>query len=129
MEIQPSNHLQNIPINKRKCRFANEVQDLEFFQGYSQSACKLESKIKEAESFCRCVPWYYPSKTEERRKICNKYGHACFKAKMYQIKIPKDKCLPTCHQIRFTSTRMTTKIDVENICSIPKPKTATFALE
>ena len=66
MEIQPSNHLQNIPINKRKCRFANEVQDLEFFQVYSQSACKLESKIKEAESFCRCVPWYYPSKTEER---------------------------------------------------------------
>ena len=39
---------------------------------------------------------------------------------MNQIKIPKDKCLPTCHQIRFTSTRMTTKIDVENICSIPK---------
>ena len=120
MEIQPSNHLQNMAINKRKCRFANEIQDLEFFQVYSQSACKLEFKIKEAESFCRCVPWYYPSNTEERRKSCNKYGHACFKAKVNQIKLPKDKCLPTCHQIRFTSTKMATKIDVENICSIPK---------
>ena len=62
MEIRPSLNLRDIPFDRRGCRFEDEVDGLEIFQKYSQSACEFEFRIKSGEQFCRCVPWYIPSK-------------------------------------------------------------------
>ena len=48
MEIVPSDDLRDVPINKRKCMFPDENQDLKIFSQYSQSACELECRIEKA---------------------------------------------------------------------------------
>ena len=62
MEIKPSLDMKSIPYGRRGCRFEDEVEGMEIFQKYSQSACEFEFRIKSGEQFCRCVPWYIPSK-------------------------------------------------------------------
>ena len=68
MEIKPSLELKSIPYGRRGCRFEDEVDGMEIFQKYSQSACEFEFRIKSAEEFCNCVPWYVPSKNHRYSK-------------------------------------------------------------
>ena len=70
MEISPSPELRNIQFKRRGCRFHDEIDGLEIFQLYSQSACELEHKIKSAENFCQCVPWHFPS--TRKNEVCKK---------------------------------------------------------
>ena len=62
MEISPSHSLRSIPYERRGCKFENEIEGLQLFKFYSQSACEIEKKINESEEFCQCIPWYFPSK-------------------------------------------------------------------
>ena len=120
MEVVPSNDLHDVPIEKRKCRFEDEVEDLIIFKSYSQAACEFEGQLLEAEKVCRCTPWNYPAKPQKgRHTLCDLYGNYCFKAimeKTYSQKT-KHRCLPLCHQIRFTYTENIDKRDEEEICN------------
>ena len=118
MEIVPSQDLYSVPKEERKCRFENEHENLELFSLYSQSACEFEYKIKMAEENCRCTPWYYPSKMDKQNyNLCDLYGNYCFKTAMNQIEeVPEEICLPSCHQLQFTSTRELIKSNAEELC-------------
>ena len=70
MEISPSPGLRSIHFKRRGCRFHDEIDGLEIFQLYSQSACEFEHKIKSAENFCQCVPWHFPS--TRKNEVCKK---------------------------------------------------------
>ena len=66
MEIVPTSQLHDIPIAKRKCKFENEIEDMQIFKIYSQAACEFEYKVKNAKDVCNCVPWYIPTGSMSR---------------------------------------------------------------
>ena len=119
MEVVPSQDMQKLSYGERGGRFKDENEDLEIFSSYSQSACEFEYKLKIAEELCRCIPWYYPSKMDKLRyKVCDLYGNYCFKTAMNQIEnVPEKTCLPTCYQLRFTSTTELIKSNAKEICN------------
>ena len=121
MEIWPSQDLHDIPIDKRKCRFEDEAENLILFDHYSQEACEFEKHVLEAEEYCRCVPWYIPSKIKsEKHTICDVYGNYCFSEKMkdgHSDTHEEDICLPSCHQLQFTFSKEMEKRDPEDICN------------
>ena len=120
MEVVPSEDLHYIPFDKRGsgCRFKDETEGLELFSSYSQSACEFEYKLKMAEELCRCTPWYHPSKMNKLSyNLCDLHGNYCFKAAMNKIEdVPEKICLPTCHQLQFTSTTELIKSNADEIC-------------
>ena len=123
MKIQPDSGLATIPLEKRKCRMANEVQNLTMVKTYSQSACKLEKKIEHAEEFCNCVPWFYPSlKTKKSYKytICDKIENHCFKTKMEEKSISLEVCPTSCKELRYISSQVIDKLDPIKECSNDK---------
>ena len=121
MEIVPLDGLRSVQVDKRKCRFEDENDDLEIFENYSQTACEFECMIKKAETACRCYPWYVPAIPKStRHTICDVYGNFCFKEmmkKVYRDCLNIKNCPPNCHQIEFTYTQEQIPRDSETICS------------
>ena len=115
MEIVPSDDLRDISIESRKCRFDDEINGLDFFKSYSQSACEFELKVRKGREVCNCVPWYIPSNSTSRHNICDVYGNFCFNQVQQQYQLSKE-CLPGCHQIQFTSYEVQEKLDPEVLC-------------
>ena len=51
--------IQNIPPEERDCFYHNE-SNLEFYEGYTFSNCRLECAIKKSEQIYNCTPWHLP---------------------------------------------------------------------
>ena len=51
--------IKDITQEARNCFFADEG-DLEFYESYTLSNCKLECAIKNSEAAFNCVPWHLP---------------------------------------------------------------------
>ena len=118
MEIVPSEDLHSVLINKRKCMFEDETDNLKIFRKYSQSACELECKIIEAAKTCRCYPWFIPAPPDpEYKTICGIHGNYCFQKVMALPHVFKScSCLPTCHQLEFTYNEQLNRLDPEEMC-------------
>ena len=103
LEVIPSDDLQGIPIQKRKCRFPDETDGLKIFKVYSRKACEFECRIKKAYKKCKCHPWYIPPTPSSRRHIlCELDGNFCFDTVMNSEEaFGECTCLPTCHHIEF----------------------------
>ena len=54
-----TNDINTLPPEARNCFFSAEG-DLEFYEKYTHSNCRLECAIKEAASKFGCVPWHLP---------------------------------------------------------------------
>ena len=54
-----TNDINGMPPEARNCFFSAEG-DLEFYEKYTHSNCRLECAIKEAASKFGCVPWHLP---------------------------------------------------------------------
>ena len=117
MENVPSEGLHDIPIHKRKCRMADEIEGMEIFQIYSQSGCEFEFKTAKAREVCNCVPWYIPVKSMSRYTICDVGGNFCFEKMMDKYVLNSaSHCLPNCHELRFTTDQYIEKIDADLVC-------------
>ena len=115
METVPSDDIRKIPPEKRNCKFEDETEGLKLFNSYSQSACLFESRVKEAEMKCRCVPWYIPSSAKSKYQICDLFGNFCFNYIYDRARVGKGKCLPSCHQIQFSLDENVEKLP-EELC-------------
>ena len=116
MEIVGSEDLRVVPINKRKCRFYDEVGDLVLFSNYSQSACNFEKDINIIYNICKCVPWYIPTTFDSEYAICDFYGMSCVEA-VKKVLSPNEDCLPLCNQVQFTFNQVLEKIDADATCN------------
>ena len=118
MENVPTEDLHDIPIYKRNCRMTDEIEGMEIFQTYSQSACEFEFKITRARDVCNCVPWYIPVNSMSRYAICDIGGNFCFEKMMKIFALNSTShCLPNCHELRFTTDQYMEKIDVNLVCN------------
>ena len=116
METVPSDDIREIPPKLRNCKFEDETEGLEIFASYSQAACEFEVKVKEAQSICRCLPWYIPSSAKSRYDICDLYGNYCFNQIFINKTLDKTGCLPSCHQIQFSLDENVEKLDEDVMC-------------
>ena len=75
-------HLKNIKKDTRRCFFPDEGE-LQLFDYYTESNCKLECQWKKAEEVCGCKPWYIPA--ENGTTLCFILGNVCFQETMEKI--------------------------------------------
>ena len=115
MEIRASEELRSVSLEKRKCKFTDELGDLLLFKSYSQSACNFEKNMRKIHKLCNCVPWYYPTPFGQDDVICDYYGMKCVEYVRKVLK-PSDDCVPLCNQVQFTYNQVLEKIDVESTC-------------
>ncbi len=55
-ELYSDDSLRQIPIEKRKCRFADETEGVvQLFSYYTQPACEFECYLRKAADVCRYV--------------------------------------------------------------------------
>ena len=120
MEIVGSEDLRSVEVEKRKCRFFDELGDMVLFKRYSQSACKFEKNMKMIYTYCKCVPWYIPTTMSKDYTICDVYGMLCVE-KMRKKLPSNEECLPLCNQVQFTITQVLEKIDVNELCEKDVP--------
>ena len=57
--VVSNNGIEDILPEARDCYFSDEG-DLEFYEKYTFSNCRLECAIKKAEDIYNCVPWHLP---------------------------------------------------------------------
>ena len=57
--VVSAKNIKDITQEARNCFFADEG-DLEFYESYTLSNCKLECAIKNSEAAFNCVPWHLP---------------------------------------------------------------------
>ena len=115
MEISASEDLRSVAINKRNCRFSDELGDLVIFKSYSQSACNFEKNMRQIHKLCHCVPWYFPTPFGQDYTICSYYGMQCVEDVREVLK-PSDDCLPLCNQVQYSYNQVLEKINVESTC-------------
>ena len=64
-DLVTTNNLRDIEPSARDCFFTDEG-DLDFYESYTFSNCRLECGIKKAEDKYNCIPWHLPQVPESR---------------------------------------------------------------
>ena len=70
-----SENFQELPIDQRKCKLPNEVDEDSWFRYYSKRHCKYKCRTILAYNACGCIPWdifhvgNYPK--------CDIFGRTC----------------------------------------------------
>ena len=87
---------------QRDCFFSDEG-NLEFYNKYTLSNCKLECGIKASREIFHCVPWYLP---RPDNKICDPWTARNFSReldKSYRLwKSLCAHCLPNCEEESYS---------------------------
>ena len=117
IKVRPSTivsepYVRYIGVEKRKCRFSDENEELTSFKFYSRINCLLDCNSDYAEKTCGCRPWDYPQATkhndtaEEKKRICDFFGNTCFNMILENKKADfcAKKCVPDCDEVSYAIT-------------------------
>ena len=131
IKIRPStivseDSVRNIDVEKRKCRFSDENEELTSFKWYSRINCLLDCNSDYAENICGCRPWDYPQATEhkdtaeEKKRICDFFGNTCFNMILENNKADscEKKCVPDCDEVSYAITINVYPINDATICDV-----------
>ena len=114
-KIDADDDIRDIPVSKRKCKFSDEVEDIKFFESYSQANCYFECKLEEAQKeelpnqfypdllTKKCTPWFFPN-VENETRTCDPWDTAEL-LKIMAGKSQADKCnecMPDCRHIIYS---------------------------
>lgn len=103
-KIEGEDTLRGMDLERRNCRFEDEVYESRLFNRYSQSGCLLECQLKNALSRCDCLPWNYPhfEVNGQLSKLCDYRGHFCVEEILEQpISWRECGCYPLCDTLSF----------------------------
>ena len=113
--IEASEGLRDIHIEKKNCRFHDEVTDSDLFSIYTQNNCRYECKMRQAVQKCQCIPWDYPQFKSKQHPICNKFSRNCFQQVMTNAEAQRNclcpnDCSITIYDYSVSST------DISHLC-------------
>ena len=99
-----STGIEDLDPEDRGCYFQDEG-NLEFYDKYAFSNCKLECGIKLVEKMFNCTPWYLPQ--GDSSKACDPWTARNFSNKLEQIHGGSSEqqcnhCLPDCEEDTYT---------------------------
>ncbi|EDW74133.2 uncharacterized protein Dwil_GK21769 [Drosophila willistoni] len=94
--ISAENEVRNLPVAYRKCRYHDE-NNLQYFNPYHPSLCRLECRINWALKLCHCRPFFYTLPQEA--PVCNVTGMLCLHEKKWLEK--PCQCFPLCRQTTY----------------------------
>ena len=69
-KVVSTNDVKDIDPEARECYF-NDEGDLDFYEKYTYSNCRLECAIKKSEAMYHCVPWHLPRVRTTKESECN----------------------------------------------------------
>ena len=119
--------LKDVPLEKRQCKFPDEIEGLRIFKQYSGEACELENMIQYAIDSCGfCIPWNMPffanmKPGTEKARLCDAYEHNCMNHYLddinYKVK-NATKCYKNCNLIKMDqdSLRTSSQDDIQKYC-------------
>ena len=129
-QMKSEEAVRDIDVEKRKCRFPDEYEDLKSFKVYSRINCLLDCNADYAEKMCGCRPWDYPhnkykNNMMKNRRICDFFGNTCFNMMLENNRdvTCEEKCVPDCDEINYSITINNYPIDERIICDSNKDPT------
>ncbi len=81
--VQTSLDIKSIDLDRRTCKFSDEVEGLKIFNEYTQNACMFECLLAQAIDKCICVPWNYPM-FNLSVQVCDYQGVYCFEEVIFK---------------------------------------------
>ena len=97
------NGLQNLDIEKRKCKLDQEIEEESNFKLYTEKNCRYECVTKLAIDTCQCAPWDFMHRSSEEE--CDVFGRTCFYHAMEQLTGAHDDpcthCIPGCNHMKY----------------------------
>ena len=118
--IDASEGFVGFDIPTRNCKLPHEIDELKFFQNYTEDGCELECALKKSLSICKCHPWYLP--THLNLPICDMFAAKCFDAIISDArnyKKCKDQCLKDCTSTSYVAIPSYVPIDPKQTCRQP----------
>ncbi len=82
-QINTTESVKSLPVQKRKCKFRSENDDMKIFSYYTQSGCMFECSLGIAADKCGCIPWNYP-RFDPMHDVCDYMGAECFEHVRHQ---------------------------------------------
>ena len=94
----------DLPMEMRKCRLMNDVEEKSWFKSYSKQNCKHQCRTLAAYKQCGCMPWdmYHIDDYNE----CDVFGRTCFMNVIKNITLSDDLCNDCddeCQYLRYIS--------------------------
>merc|ERR1712032_419359 len=99
--VVSTNDIKDLTPEARDCFFADEG-NLDFYERYTFSNCKLECAIKKSEEIFKCVPWYLPK--GETSSTCNPWTARDFTAHMGEATKDCSQCRSDCQLTTYSTT-------------------------
>ena len=94
--------VRKLPIAFRKCRYPNE-NNLEYFDDYTPSYCRMNCRIRSALELCNCKPFFY---AVGPATICDLTGLLCLANAKWPF-VAECLCYPRCEEVSFMELRRT----------------------
>lgn len=111
--------VRGLDLDKRKCRFMDEVKDGSLFEFYTQDLCIFQCMLRRSFEKCNCIPWGYPRWNGTSKDVCDRLGTYCFEETMKHLKNNHESCncLPDCDSVQFTYSEKEWPLNPEKECS------------
>ena len=116
-EVEPGSHVEikvtpsqtiaspgmrDMDIQKRKCKFADENENMRILKHYTQAGCYFECRLQESLAKCGCTPWNYPQ-IGPVDEICDLFGNICFQEHMNTAEqLDNCDCPNDCETVSFS---------------------------
>ena len=108
--------LRSLPMEKRKCAFKEEHQQLELFTKYSRSSCLLECLIKRVKRKCKCLPWDLPRHKNETILPCILNKLHCPRIVLQRFSDKGCGCPLDCNEFKYTFSVQREHWDRDKFC-------------
>jgi len=141
-KIDADDSLKDLPVNQRKCLFADENSNMTIHKNFTYSNCIFEcallyakQKVQEKNNATyACIPWYFPS-ADSAITVCDPWESVQFFDFMFND-IPDDTCtycLPDCsttiYETSITAIPFrrcdSSNVGVSSFCSLDDTKLPT----
>jgi len=115
--------LQNIPLEKRQCKFPFETNGLQLFSEYSTSGCLMECMLKKLKNHCGCIPFDFPQ-FDDDYELCDFGGNYCFDFWLQNegknIQHECKHCVDNCLETKYGFSSVEYALVPEEVCSMLK---------
>ena len=112
IRVTPIQHVategfKTLSLEKRKCRYLDEDEDIKMFNYYTYKSCMFECKLRNVIQTMGCTAWYLPQSEEwSGTPLCTASYLDWFLFRMGSREATANcDCLPDCEEVTFETKR------------------------
>ena len=101
ISITASQDIKQIIPSQRKCFFPSE-SSLLYYNEYTYTSCKFETRLLRATEKLNCTPWFLPTNPENHGYFCDPWEAVEFMKELENDVGEIENCLPDCKTTKYS---------------------------